>query len=310
MPTPTPAKADSLQTPTKKRRLRRYCGGASDGLDVTQRPCLTGKRLSEPICLPTQEIDGVTMVRVAAREGWVNQALAGRVVSTDYTTAAQMVKAKIAALIEATEEADSPDAAAGHKLQAASQGRAALGVSDDEDQDEDEGDSGVEILQGEEKAVQRLLGAGKKTRQHAASTVITIQNVQMRVALRNRILWVECGASSLDALLKEIGDTQAAPAERRAKRVADKAARLQDAAGDSSLEGRVSFDTSRSWWVVKYLKADGNRGTWTRGLAVPMLGITGGALPVEEYRERLRKTCAAAKLKWNELDCSGRPRLE
>ena len=72
-----PDKADdAIPKPAKRQRYAQV-----EPLDIDVQPmlCLVGQRLKHPACLPTQCIDGETLVRWGRKEPWINQVVAGRV---------------------------------------------------------------------------------------------------------------------------------------------------------------------------------------------------------------------------------------
>ncbi len=291
----------------KRRRLRRYSSDEQESLTIEAMPCVVGLRLKEPVCLPTKLMEGVRMVRLATKEAWLNQVLSGRVVSSDFANRLRTMKtrilaqAKLGAFDDGAGLADSPGAVLAAKGRQSLLGDAEDSMSDAEREAFEE--DMESIAAGHRKQRRALLNRRPKQGSHT----VTVRGVAMRVALRHRVLWFECTAEAVNAVVKEVHEETTAPAAARAKERAERNARRLEASGDNAgLEGRVYFDVANGGWVVSFLKEDGTRGTCTKGLKVPMRGPDGALLSPKEYQRAMREKCEAGQLIWNDLDSSDR----
>lgn len=118
----------AIPRPAKRQRYAQV-----DPLDIAVQPmlCLVGQRLKHPVCLPTQSIEGETLVRWAQKEPWINQVVAGRVDCPKLDAACGRVKASIVKAVRSGARQDESD-----MLAAAQAGRMDLGLDEDSDLDE------------------------------------------------------------------------------------------------------------------------------------------------------------------------------
>ena len=118
---------EGLPPPAKRHKYDRQ--GSID-FEIASRPCLMGRHLREPLCLPTKVFQGITFLRVASREPWIHMTLSGRVSCCDLTSAICSVKDEMRRKVLATAAAEKNFEEKGTK-EAAATGRNSLGLDDD-----------------------------------------------------------------------------------------------------------------------------------------------------------------------------------
>ena len=87
---------------------------------------------------------------------------------------------------------------------------------------------------------------------------------------------------------------------------------VQDSGAAFNIRGLVGWRNSDKCFIIWYKKADGARAQTQKGLSVKTTKKTGAgevSLNRAEFLSEKRKMFVNAVQKWNEWDCSKRPRL-
>ena len=262
--------------------------------------------MKQPVCLPTQEVEGVMLTRWACREAWVSMLLAGRVDSPQVDTASGQVRMR---LMEALRTAARPQDK--ELMTAACAGRAALCLDDDSDLDGSPPGEGC-------KPAGRAGAWRRGSARPAAPGIVPIRLglVPVRAAVLRRVLWVESSPEAMSAIAEAVSKELVPPALRAAReRARVMRAEAQGCqpegfkvAGES-LHGKVHFSSDKQSWVAVYVSETGRRSFTVKGLGVPTKDPFGVTLEEEAYLAGMRAKLQRAKEQWNALDKSERERI-
>ena len=281
--------------PTKAAKRRRY-SNLETPVEIQECVCIKGGRLREWLALPVEEHGGTTWTKFCSKMPWITMLLSGRVRSGELFSAVRAVKQLIiqrAELKVADERA--------RALTAVRTARAALEVSDDDDEGDDEDKKGTETrpATGPREVEVNLFDE----KGQAVPTLVLYRQGNTLVEVKVRVISALC-----DEVRRAV-----VPATVRAfreKRAAAERASLVACAGNPKasrpieLEGRVCFSHAKRAFCVTYKDADNVRRVSRKGLKVSGDGKQGGA-----YRAQLDKTRIMAMAMWDELDKSDRPRF-
>ncbi len=292
---------------------KRYRYAQKDPLDirVCVMPCVVGKRLKTPVCLPTMDVEGVQMMRWAAKEAWVNQVVAGRVDCSQIDAAGRRVRDKLVSATRAASTQDEDEAVA-----VAGAGREALGLEDDSGSDAGAEELGCQPGGGRPGGCQPGPRPGRRKGGPVAPKASAVQSVELsgvvvRVAILKRVLWIECSAEIVRTLADEICRELVPKALQVARERCKQREEQLDGGpcGGAELRGRIYFASEKETWVVVYRDGAGRRCFSQKALAVPARGPHGNLRSTEEYTGLMRAKLQAAKKEWNKLDRSGRDRF-
>ncbi len=295
----------------KPAKRQRYAQKDPLDMDVHTMPCVVGKRLKMPVCLPTMRVEDVLMMRWAAKEAWVNQVVAGRADCSQLDVAGRRVRDK---LMGAAREAGKQEE--GEAVAVAGAGRAALGLEDDSGSDD-----GAEDLGGQPGGCQpggcQLVPRPVRRKGGAvapkASTVksVELSGVAVRVAIIKRVLWIECSAETVRAVADEISRELVPKALQVARERAKQRQEQPDGGppGGVELRGRIYFAPEKETWVVVYRDAAGRRCFTQKALAVQLRDPRGNLRGTEEYNALMGAKLRAARKAWNKLDTSDHDRF-
>ena len=280
--------------PSAKRN--KYDKQGSVDFEITDRPCLTGRHLKQPHCLPSQVFENTSFLRVGTREPWIHMTLSGRVRCCDLSAAILSVKRNIKSQILAESAAAKKEEDEG-VIVAASTGRIALGLDDDS--------SATDSDSSRAKRAPKLR-RHKVIPRGAKNITLLVQGVQMKTILHNRNLWVECEAKCVKAFVAEVEVHLIPKALRDAALKAAEASKAESPIGDGA--GRVRFSSAHECLMLRYIDKTGRVRQHSKGLRVPTRTLFGAIVPVEEYSRTLREKLIDAKRMWNKLDQSDRER--
>ena len=308
--------------PAKKRKYRddhKYT-------DITVKPhlCIKGGRLNKFVALPTETIEDEPFVRVGAKEVWLCELMAGRVVTKELCSAVSKVKAYLRDLLgtQIAKEAE-------EDLQAATAGRSAMGLdaldlgdSSDEDRAAGSGaaDSGSDLT---EHSPSKRPKPRRGRRAKELVQQLTLHGEEMKVSFKEKRFYIEARARAIEVFVKQLtvemvplplrmarARLAQRPSLRRAGSGSDSvstAPETADSGSGQSISGRVVLIGDR--YYVHYQRSDGTRSTYTKGLRVPSKTAMGEPMAEKEYASALEAVRVAAVRAWNELDMSDRPRL-
>ena len=127
----------------------------------------------------------------------------------------------------------------------------------------------------------------------------------MKALTVKRTLWVECSAACVDAVFAEVTDHLVPKALREARTT--KVARPTDKQMLADCEGRVRFVAGMNSLLVMYRHDDGSNRK--KELTIPIRKPFGEMISPEEYAATMREQILEAKMHWNILDKSDRPRF-
>ena len=304
----------SFLPPCAKRA--RYDPSGSTKFAIQFMPCLVGGRLKDPLCLPTRQFakvsgEAIAMVRFAAKESWVNQSVAGRVIVKASLPAAQkQVMEKIrAAVVEARVARGTADVAKEKEVvDTAAKGRLALGLDDSSSEDEVIGSeclpSGSPQLFGAASSC-----AAKRPAKHDPKLVhdVMIDGRSLSVAYCERKCWVECSADAIETVSTLMSVALKPPSVQRAQ---SWAATRDKGPMPEEVAGRVLWNEAKSTWSVAYKAHEsGKRMFYYAGLRVQRKDRCGAPVSEAQYLQDFRSKMQLAKSKWNELDKSGLDRF-
>ena len=284
--------------PAVKRR--RYDQQGHVDLDIEDRPCLVGRHLKEPVCLPTVVIEGTNFVRCRTREAWLHMVMSGRVCS-DFLGAAialttNSIRIKAAAALKEDVET---------VRQAAATGRNALGLDDDSDDSDPDAQPA--------SSARRRLPRGSCAEPKSAKTVsVSVHGKQLKVFLKGKTLWVDCDSECVNALCDEVA-LHLVPEALRAAREAARESREAELKSNPSalLDGsdkNIRFLPSRDCLMVKYTALDGSVKHHSKGLHIPTRTPYGEVMDADAYQAQLQQKIIEARQWWNEFDQSDRQR--
>ena len=273
---------------------------------MAERPCFKGGRLNEWVVAPSKMVDGIMMCRIATKEHWLTMMLAGRVVSGEMNGAVDrmklLVKSKLADAANAMNAKKEEDEET--RMAAAMAGRAALGLDDDSDFETDISD-----------CVQASTPNPKRRRSMKGPTVhstgvhqIEIQGISMHACVLARVLWVECTAEIIEAIIKEAKAQLLPNVVREArKRQAERLSREVTKPEDRS---RVCYSHAKRCFLVTYTDSNGVKRQCRKGLQIPCADTRGRSLKADAHKEVMQKMRLQAHQLWNKLDMSMAPRYE
>ena len=274
-------------------KKRRYDKQGQVDLEIEDRPCLVGRHLKEPVCLPTFVCEGIQFVRCGTREAWLHQTMSGRVRSqflhTAMTQAANSIKCKAAAALKEDVET---------VRQAAATGRNALGL------DDDSGDSDADAQPA--SSARRHSPRGSCAEPKSAKIVsVSVQGEEVKVFLKDKTLWVECDSKCVKALCAEVA-VHLVPEALRAAREAARASRPSAQMGDS--EKNIRYRPAKECLIVRYTALDGSVKHYSKGLRIPTRTPFGEVVLAEAYQATMKQKIVEAKKLWNAFDRSDRQR--
>ena len=274
-------------------KKRRYDKQGTVDFEIEDRPCLVGRHLKEPVCLPTVVCEGTKFVRCGTREAWLHMTMSGRVRSEflhfAITNAANSIKCKAAAALK--EEVETV-------RQAAATGRNALGL------DDDSGDSDADAQPA--SSARRRSHRGSCAEPKSARIVnVMVQGEKLNVFLKGKTLWVECDSKCVKALCAEIS-VHSVPEALRSAREAARASRPSAQMGDS--EKNIRYRPAKECLIVRYTALDGSVKHYSKGLRIPTRTQFGEIVPREEYQATMKQKIVEAKKLWNAFDRSDRQR--
>ena len=274
-------------------------------IDVQPMMCLVGQRLKHPVCLPTQCIDGETLVRWVRKEPWINQVVAGRVDCPKLDAATGRVRESIVKAVRSATKQDESDMVA-----AAQAGRMELGLDDDSDTDEPSKGCQPGGCQpaGGMRVKRRRPGVQPAT---PAVSSVEVVGVAVKVAIVKRVLWVECTPETVRAFADAIARELVPAALQVARDRAPPKKNLPEGCQPDAdvLRGRIYFSAEKQTWVAVYENSSGRRCYTQRGLGAPMTDAHGNRLGPDEYAAVLKDKLLQAKRAWNVRDRSKRPRI-
>lgn len=267
--------------------------------------CLTGTVYDGPVPLPAVQVDGRWCVPLGAHQPWLHFAAGGR------HRDAQVVARMSAFMDEAVEvisrtssqSTESESATPTKQGGGAPKGRAALGLSDDSD--EEALAAGTMPSGGAARAspAKRSAGAAR-----ASPEWIAVQVGGQSWTLRRRRgmgLWMPVDSDDLSRLVslmktgpEPVTDSEPSPAKRPRR---DHAQAPEDS-------GRIKWNHQRSGWLLTYLDESGQQRYFGQGLRVPSHGEDGRELTPEEFSRLRRRLLERARALWNEKDRSELPR--
>ena len=212
-------------------KKRRYDKQGTVDLEIEDRPCLVGRHLKEPVCLPTVVCEGTKLVRCGTREAWLHMTMSGRVRSKFLHTAilntANSIRCKAAAALKEQVE---------RVREAAATGRNALGL------DDDSGDSDADAQPA--SSARRRSHRGSCAEPKSARIVyVSVQGEEVKVFLKGKTLWVECDSKCVKALCAEVA-VHLVPEALRAARDVARTGRPSAHIGDS--EKNIEVQTPRN----------------------------------------------------------------
>ena len=199
-----PQVATFRRSPAAKRKYRP--ADNYEDIVIESRLCVSGGRLAEWVALPTVRFGGGDFVRVSAKEPWICQLTAGRVVTRELLAAVSKVKRRIRTRIAAQEAS-----AANECLQAAAKGRQALLLdkisfeSSDEEVEEESGDGedGCQPVSGRPtaEAPRRRKRLAKVSTQ---ARPVTLLGVNFTVVYAKRRLFIQARADAVTAVVRQL----------------------------------------------------------------------------------------------------------
>lgn len=243
---------------------RKYCQNALGDLQIQEHLCIKGCRLREFVALPITSLGGVRFTRIASKESWLCELLAGRVCTTEMHHGVSQLKEFVIREL------------GGGQAQARAATATSLGVEvvalDSSEDDEP-------AAQPEPPARRRRQMGGRQT----VKGVIEVHGVQVTVMIQHRTLWVEANASAVTAMLNQLQRCLVPDAVKSARTKA--ALGRQPGSPDSTASASSSLADSQTTadspstakpkvylgngrYYVSYVNDCGQRTTCSKGLAI------------------------------------------
>ena len=319
---------------------RKYCSTDDyDDIEIEPRLCVRGGRLAEWVALPLVPFEGENFTRVSAKEPWICQLTAGRVVTRELLAAVSKVKTHIRTLVAAQAAA-----AFNNSLQVAAKCRQALLLDqislEDSDEEVENGIDGGK--DGSQPVSDRPTAETPRRRERRANPTtpmrpVTLLGVNFTVVYAKRMLFIEARADAVTAVVRQLR-VELLPLtlrEARARLATSEQAPGPPPAAGSPLpagpplsagptsskhgasvggsaavagdQGRIAFCNGR--YYVCVVTANGKRTTFTKGLRVPVVDHWGAPLAGPNYQRAVAQVRRRAIRLWNQLDKSNRARF-
>lgn len=279
-------------------------------IQVASLPCVVGGKSGRPECLPVETVDARQCVALNAFEPWLNRVLAGH--ARDSSGQCADVVARFVAEVyvglggNTSGKGADGDTRGGESclasppLEEPARGRAALGLDSDSDQEQ-------LVALGEDPSPR---ASRPRAGPPAAWSTVSIRGkeVTVRKRPRGRGILLPLDGPDLPAVLGFLLEDmrQCVPEKQRP----EKRRRANRQAVDLLPEdkGKVVWLTAQASWQIVFTKQDGCTSRMTRHLAVPEHDAAGRDLDPTAREDARRILLLTARRRWNELDCSDRPR--
>lgn len=288
--------------PFKRRPAAKRKYDTADALasvQIQEHLCIKGCRLKQFVALPITTMGGKRYTRIASKESWMCELLAGRVCTSEMQHGVSMLKEFV---IRELSCGQSPARAASTEL-------STLVIALDSEDEEP-------AAQPEPPAVQ----PERRRRQMGTMTgVINLHGVTVAVMVQHRTLWVEADAGAVAAMLTQLQRCLVPSSVRSARRraalgrqpvspestssgssscAADPGATLADS--QTTAEPKVYLGNGR--YYVSYVNDHGQRTTCSKGLAVRQRDTSGKPLSAAAYEAELERVRQLAIQMWRDLD--------
>lgn len=287
-------------------------------MEISDIPCIRGKRQKAWSVLPTTMIGGVSCVAISTRKPWLHQLLAGVRFAEEYVNGiANFVdecRQAARTVLEPAEDSSKVNPASSQGNEASNKGRDFILGESDSDQEK----SHVPPRREQKKTSSRRgqKKASLKAMARGGHVTVQVRDFKVTVAgMDGKRILLPATHSSLDALINHLG---ARAGEDRVPLMADGAdeceALLQGAVDASTYltnadPGRISWFAGGKW-CVRFKDGEGRIRRTTGFLKVPTRHLTGVVYSPERFEAARKQVLNKARKRWNELDKSDRERFE
>ena len=298
-----PQVAPLKRKPAAKRKYN--LADSLDDVQIQEHLCIKGCRLKQFLALPITSVDGVRYTRIASKESWMCELLAGRVCTSEMHAGVSKLKEFVIRELSGSAPADSQLQAKMH----ATTSMASLGAAVVELDSEDD----------EEPAAQPERRRREMGRRHMGTMkgAINLRGLKVVVMLQHRTLWVEATATAVAAMLNQLQRCLVPDTVKAARQTQAVLGRQPDSpastSGSSSCAAETPADSQTTAdkpkvymgngrYYVSFVNEHGRRSTCSKGLAIRQRDEHGNPLSATAYAAELDRIRELAVQRWRDLD--------